>query len=154
MSCFVICAVLSQVGAEASDRKVFLREFTLIRRDSLPEESATEFLGGHKPDDPVSSSPEWLDPHIHLCRIGPHTFTDGRAAKLCSWVRLWAGALEGHGYPGRFPKSTMGWAWGDIMSEGPKYLSMPVTIGAGRCWEDCEIRPPSCLYTLHLCNML
>nr|XP_023676690.1 ADAMTS-like protein 1 isoform X2 [Paramormyrops kingsleyae] len=47
-------ALLCKVGAEASDRKVFLREFTLIRRDPLPEETATEPLGGHKPDDPSS----------------------------------------------------------------------------------------------------
>ncbi|XP_018615179.1 ADAMTS-like protein 1 isoform X1 [Scleropages formosus] len=42
--------VVCEVAAEGDDQKVFLREFTLIRRDHLPEETA-EGPGGHKPDD-------------------------------------------------------------------------------------------------------
>ncbi|MFT7806324.1 ADAMTS-like protein 1 isoform X1 [Arapaima gigas] len=49
----VAAALVCQVAAEGGDQKVFLREFTLIRRDHLPEDTA-EGTGGQKRDDPNS----------------------------------------------------------------------------------------------------
>ncbi|MGH0159731.1 UNVERIFIED_CONTAM: hypothetical protein FKN15_038273 [Acipenser sinensis] len=39
------------VWADGSDGAVFLREFTLIRRDNLQDESLSEILANHKSED-------------------------------------------------------------------------------------------------------
>ncbi|KAJ8382106.1 hypothetical protein SKAU_G00028840 [Synaphobranchus kaupii] len=41
------------VEAHGNEGAVFLREFALIRRDDLPEESSPEDTGSNKPEDPV-----------------------------------------------------------------------------------------------------
>lgn len=48
------CFIVFQVAVWAGDGDaVFIREFTLIRRDHLPEEPLREAI--QKPEDPVSS---------------------------------------------------------------------------------------------------
>ncbi|KAJ8268916.1 hypothetical protein COCON_G00115230 [Conger conger] len=48
-----LCPSVAEVEANGNEGAVFLREFTLIRRDDLPEESSPEDTGSSKPDDSV-----------------------------------------------------------------------------------------------------
>lgn len=50
-------AILLQVHGDENQGAVFLREFTLIRRESLNEDFLSDLLNhNHKPDDPVGPS--------------------------------------------------------------------------------------------------
>ncbi|XP_015200601.2 ADAMTS-like protein 1 isoform X2 [Lepisosteus oculatus] len=51
---FCTSLLLCKVWAVGGEGAVFLREFTLIRRDNLQEESLSESLANHKSDDPSS----------------------------------------------------------------------------------------------------
>ncbi|GAB1288612.1 ADAMTS-like protein 1 [Apodemus speciosus] len=47
-----LLSVAGQVCGDQSQGAVFLREFTLIRRESLHEDFLSDFLNSHKTEDP------------------------------------------------------------------------------------------------------
>ncbi|EDM10448.1 rCG63594, partial [Rattus norvegicus] len=47
-----LLCVAGQVCGDQSQGAVFLREFTLIRRESLHEDFLSDFLNSHKTEDP------------------------------------------------------------------------------------------------------